>query len=70
MKYSLIIKVCSAILASCSPEVKYNLLFNSWLECANAGYLQAVSINNNLGSQFVNDNQVVVQFSCTALEEL
>ncbi len=64
MKFILLLKVCSALLMTCNPPLQYELLFNSWMECSNAGYLNGVKITNELGSQIVNDKKILVQFYC------
>ena len=70
MKYLLILKICSALAQECTNEIQYTLLFNSWLECANAGYLRAIEINNEMGSEFVNGNQVIINFKCKSMEQV
>ena len=56
MKFILVIKICSALFMNCQAPFQHPQEYNSWLECANAGYLNAVEINNKLGSNFVNTN--------------
>ena len=54
----------------CTSEIHNTLTFNSWIECANAGYLRAIEINNTLGSEFVNNNRVIINFKCEPIEEI
>ena len=44
--------------------------FNSWMECANAGYLRSIQINNEMGSEFVNTNKVIINFKCEPIEQI
>ena len=70
MKFILILNICSAVHLSCLPPIKDNFVFNSWQECANAGYLRAIKETNNMDSGIVNRNQVVVNFACQSVEEI
>ena len=69
MKFILTLKVCSALFMNCQTPVENTLTFNSWMECANAGYSNAIKINNKLGSNFVNTNRVLINFSCKEITE-
>ena len=70
MKYILILKICSVLAKDCTSEIHNTLTFNSWIECANAGYLRAIQINNEMGSEFVNNNRVIINFKCEPIEEI
>ena len=70
MKYILIIKICSALFMNCQAPFQHPQEYNSWLECAYAGYLNAVEINNKLGSNFVNTNKVIINFSCKEINNI
>mgnify|MGYP006406675541 CR=1 FL=1 len=54
MKFILTLKICSALFMNCQVPIANTIEFNSWMECANAGYSNALEINNKLGSNFVN----------------
>ena len=69
MKFILFLKVCSALLMTCQPPIQHELIFNSWMECSNAGYLNGVKITNELGSQIVNDKKILIQFYCQTADE-
>ena len=69
MKFMLILKVCSVVHLNCLPPIQDNFVFNSWLECVNAGYLRSIQTTNEMDSGIVNRNQVVVNFSCQSVEE-
>ena len=46
MKFILTLKICSALFMNCQASVENTIKFNSWIECANAGYSNAIEINN------------------------
>ena len=69
MKFMLILKVCSAIHMNCLPAMNDSFVFNSWSECASAGYLRSIKIINSMDSNVVNANKIVVNFKCVQTEE-
>ena len=69
MKFMLILKVCSAIHMNCLPAMNDSFVFNSWSECASAGYLRSIKIINIMDSDVVNANKVVVNFKCVQTQE-
>ena len=69
MKFILVLHICSSVYLNCLPPVNDTFVFNSWIECANAGYLRAIRETNNIDSDIVNTNQLVVNFMCKSVEE-
>ena len=69
MKFMLILKVCSAVHMDCLPSMNDSFVFNSWSECASAGYLRSIKIINSIDSRIVNENKMVVNFQCVQTEE-
>ena len=69
MKFMLILKVCSAVHMDCLPSMNDSFIFNSWSECASAGYLRSIKIINSIDSSIVNENKMVVNFQCVQTEE-
>ena len=69
MKFMLILNICSFVHLNCLPKIHDNFVFNSWSECANAGYLRAIRVTNNMDSVMVNSNKLVVYFECVEIEE-
>ena len=65
----LILKVCSAVHMDCLPSMNDSFVFNSWSECASAGYLRSIKIINSIDSSIVNENKMVVNFQCVQTEE-
>ena len=70
MKFILTLKICSALFMNCQAPIENTITFNSWIECANAGYSNAIKINNKLGSNFVNRNRIIINFSCKVINEI
>ena len=48
MKFILILNICSAVYLNCLPPITDNFVFNSWQECANAGYLRSIEEINKI----------------------
>ena len=69
MKYVLVLKICSLLNLNCLPDINDSFIFNSWSECASAGYLRSIKIINIMDSDVVNANKVVVNFKCVQTEE-
>ena len=69
MKFMLILKVCSVVHLNCLPPIHDSFVFNSWSECASAGYLRSIETNNNIGSDMDNRNKIVVNFECIEVKE-
>jgi len=69
MKFMLILNICSFVHLNCLPKIHDNFVFNSWSECANAGYLRAIQTTNEMDIGMVNRNKVVVNFECVEIEE-
>ena len=69
MKFMLILKVCSVVHLNCLPPIHDNFVFNSWSECASAGYLRSIQTNNNIDSGMVDRNKIVINFECIEVEE-
>ena len=69
MKFMLILKVCSVVHMDCLPSMNDSFVFNSWSECASAGYLRSIKIINSIDSSIVNENKMVVNFQCVQTEE-
>jgi hypothetical protein len=69
MKFMLILKVCSIVHMNCLPPIQDSFVFNSWSECASAGYLRAIKINNSIEHGMVDRNKIVVNFECVEVEE-
>ena len=69
MKYVLVLKICSLIHLNCLPEIHDNFVFNSWSECASAGYLRSIKITNDIESSIVNNNKIGINFNGVQTDE-
>ena len=69
MKFMLILKVCSVVHLNCLPPIHDSFVFNSWSECASAGYLRAIQTNNSIEYSMVDRNKIVINFECVEVEE-
>ena len=69
MKFILILKVCSVVHLNCLPPIHDSFVFNSWSECASAGYLRSIQTNNNIDSGVIDKNKIVINFECVEVEE-
>ena len=56
--------VCSVLANECSQPAKQVPLFTSHYECASVGYLRALKILDSMGADLVNNNKIVISFSC------
>jgi len=69
MKFILILNICSAVHLNCLPVIYDSFVFNSWKECANAGYQRSIEEINKIDSGIVNRNKVLVNFKCEEVKE-
>jgi len=44
--------------------MEHNFQYNSYFDCASAGYLQALKATQNLGADHVNKNEIIINFIC------
>ena len=64
MKYMLVIQICSAIYQQCSDHHPNFQYYDSFHDCSTAGYLNALTINQELGKIEVNAGKIMIQFRC------
>ena len=64
MKYMLVIQICSAIYQQCSDPYPHFDPYNTFYDCATAGYLNAITINQELGMHEVSKGKIMVNFKC------
>ena len=69
MKFILILNICSAVHLNCLPAIYDSFVFNSWKECANAGYQRSIEEIKKIDSGIVNRNKVLVNFKCEEVKE-
>ena len=63
IKFLLVIKVCSALDGTCLPEQPVSV-HDSWYNCAMAGIEETKSLMQIIGENLINNNKLVISFSC------
>lgn len=68
MKIILVMIFCSAMYDSCQDPVSVSQ-HNSWYDCMNAGYQEAIDKTKQIGRQTVNKELIYIKFTCKELRE-
>lgn len=68
MKIVLVMIFCSAMYDSCQDPVSVSQ-HNSWYDCMNAGYQEALDKTKQIGRQTVNKELIYIKFTCKELRE-
>ena len=63
MKYMLVIQICSAIYQQCSDPYPNFQYYDSFHDCSTAGYLNALTINQELGKIEVNAGKIMINLN-------
>jgi hypothetical protein len=66
MKIVLVMIFCSAMYDSCQDPVSVSQ-HNSWYDCMNTGYQEALDKTKQIGRQTVNKELIYIKFSCKEL---
>jgi len=69
VKYILIIHVCSFLTQSCPGMLHPRAVYDTWYDCAQAGYREAALIMKNYDPKIINDNKIAIKFECKELEQ-
>ena len=67
MKFMLVLQICSAVYQQCSDPYPNFSYYNTFYDCATAGYLNALTINQSLGIAEVNKSKILINFKCEEL---
>jgi hypothetical protein len=67
MKFLLTIQICSIIMQQCTDPIKMGT-YDSHYDCATAGFIQSLSGLREFGKEYVDENRMIVNFSCALLE--
>ena len=67
MKFILVLQICSAVYQQCSDPYPHFDPYNTFYDCATAGYLNAITINQELGMDEVIKGKVMVNFKCQGI---
>jgi len=68
MKYILILQICSAVYQQCSEPYPNFEPYNTFYDCATAGYLNAITINQELGMHEITKGKIMVNFKCEGIQ--
>ena len=69
IKYIIVFKVCSILYGQCMPELQPRVTFNTWYDCAQFGLSETSTLLDTMGKQTVNDNKIMVSFTCNEINE-
>ena len=69
MKFLLVVTVCSWAKMECGEDRNIGV-YNNYYDCATAGYLNGMTINQDFGQDNVNRLKLTVQFDCTKVESI
>ena len=69
MKFLLTIQICSALMQQCTPPIEMGI-YNSYYDCATAGFINAIGAIREIGVEEVNKNKLLVNFSCKEQESI
>ena len=67
MKFILVLQICSAVYQQCSDPYPHFDPYNTFYDCATAGYLNALTINQSLGAIEVEKGKILINFKCEEL---
>ena len=67
-KFILILQICSALSRPCLPPLTDPEIYNSWLECGNAGLTTSLNVVNSLEPKDIEKNRIYIQFTCREVE--
>jgi hypothetical protein len=69
MKFVLVLQICSVITQQCTEPVQIGRYKNHF-DCATAGFINAMGAIREIGSEEVNKNKLLVNFSCKEQENV
>ncbi len=67
MKFLLIIQICSVITQQCTNPINIYPMYNSHYDCATGGFLRGITIMREMGEKEVNENKMLMNFTCQEL---
>ena len=60
----LVMTLCSASFKTCLPPSNIEPVYNSYYDCATAGYINALGLLQQLDKDSVSDSKIVINFEC------
>ena len=67
MKFLLVIQICSVIAQQCTQPVEVGR-YKDHYDCATAGFIRGMGTLREFGEEYVNENHMLVNFSCAKQE--
>ena len=67
MKFLLVLQICSVVMQQCTDPVQVGRYANHY-DCATAGFINAMGTIREIGPAEVNNNKILVNFSCLEQE--
>ena len=64
MKFLLVLHLCSVVTATCPNQMFPQKIYNSWDECAIAGYELSLAAFTKLNKNEVNQHKLAIKFEC------
>ena len=64
MKFMLVMTICSATFQTCLPPDSSQTVYDSYYDCATAGYLNAMGMMRDIGVEQTNEQRIVISFQC------
>ena len=69
MKVLLIMIICSAVQGDCLPPHQMPTAYNSYYDCLQAGYKEAIKKQTEIGKTDTNKHQIYIRFTCKSSYE-
>ena len=69
MKFLLILQICSIVTQQCTGSYEIGR-YKDYFDCATAGFINAMGAIREIGSEEVNKNKLLVNFSCKEQENV
>ena len=60
----LVMTICSATFQTCLPPSDVRPVYESYYDCATAGYINSLGVLQQMDNENVNDNKIVINFEC------
>jgi hypothetical protein len=69
MKFLLVIQICSVVTQQCTGSYEVGR-YKDHYDCATAGFINAMGTIREIGPEEVNNNKLLVNFSCQEQESI
>ena len=67
MKFLLVIQICSIVAQQCTGSYEIGR-YKDHYDCATAGFIRGMGTLREFGEEYVNENHMLVNFSCAKQE--